>query len=88
VPPNAHRAAEPVSDNATTWATFWTATDLAAGDTYFSPERRSGDLVFYVPHDASGAAEVEALALLDGAGQVIGWAPWSGWREYTDPADF
>jgi hypothetical protein len=88
VPPNANRAAESMGDNAFTWATHWTANELAAGQTFFLPDPKAGDLVFYVPHDASGAAAVEALALLDEGGRVIGWTPWTGWREYADPADF
>jgi hypothetical protein len=88
VPPNRHQASEEVTDGSRTWATFWSGTTLSPTEVYLSPEPMSGDLVFYIPHDTSGAAEVEALALTDESGSVIGWAPWNEWREHTHPADF
>ncbi len=87
VPPNSDGASEEF-DGGWTFATHWTAEDLAPGSTYLDPAVRQGDLVFYVPLGANQSISMSGLVLVDAVGEPIGYLPFSSFGADTDPNGF
>lgn len=84
IPANPDRAAESYGGGST-FASHWTASMLGGNATFFDPDVKQGDLVFYVPTNSEGTAVVIGLAYMnqrpDGRWVVqgfVGSGDWSG----------
>lgn len=88
VPANANRSYDSDPSGSATFASYWDATDLAPGATYYRPGNRQGDLAFYVPRRyVTQKRNLIGLAYVaDGKARVV--ARYHSWRNRRPADDF